>query len=158
MFLTCHAGCIEWQHWDQKIKCFDWVWFVLCCGTFASKGVMNWEIKTPLIFWYKSDCTIKHPVNFRTQNFCVSQKTSYIEANLPKRQLVECTTLPVITDSLICTEYYVSIYEGCKLSNMHNCKKMWCVHITMAWGKIIFQKSYERSNFRSAQIENRKRT
>ncbi len=35
----------------------------------------------------------KHPVSFRTQNFVVNLKTAYTEARLPKRQLVECTTL-----------------------------------------------------------------
>ncbi len=59
------------------------------------KGVMNWEIKIPLIFWYiRGHCAIKkHYVCFRIQNVHVSLKTAYIEANLPKQQVVECTTL-----------------------------------------------------------------
>ncbi len=46
---------------------------------------MNWEIKIPLIFWnFGGHCAIK---SFRIQNFLISLKTVYIEANMQKLPL-----------------------------------------------------------------------
>lgn len=45
-------------------------------------------IKIPLIFWY-----IKGHCSYRTHNFLNILKMVYIEASLPKRQVVEYTTL-----------------------------------------------------------------
>ncbi len=35
----------------------------------------------------------QNDVRFRAQNFLVSLKSVYIEANLPKRQVLECASL-----------------------------------------------------------------